>query len=275
MADVRDEAGEPVRGRRPDGGSDRAFVRVQEQYDVARVTLARPPLNIFTVAMLEELGGALAELAERPTLKVLVIEGEGKAFSAGVAVEDHLGDRIKPMLETFHGVFRLLRRLDCVTVAAVRGAALGGGAELATFCDVVIASEDATFGQPEIKVGVFPPIAAIHYPRRVSVPRALSLLLTGEIIGAREAERIGLVDRVVPADRLGEAVDRELERLRAQSAVVLRLTKRAVRESLGVDFEQALAALESVYLYELMATADAEEGLRAFVERRKPVWKDR
>lgn len=251
------------------------FIRLSERYDVVRITLARPPLNILTTDMTLELGEALARVAARPTVKVLVLTGEGKAFSAGVAVEDHVGERMKPMLEAFHDVFRRLRRLECVTLAAVRGAALGGGAELATFCDVVIAAEDATVGQPEIKLGVFPPVAAIHYPRRVGVGRALGLLLGGEIVGAAEAQRLGLVDRVVPAPALEEAVAAQVERFRALSAPVLRLTKRAVLESLGRDFEQALAELEDLYRYELMATEDAEEGLRAFMEKRKPVWKDR
>ena len=182
---------------------------------------------------------------------------------------------MKPMLEAFHDVFRRLRRLECVTLAAVRGAALGGGAELATFCDVVIAGDDATFGQPEIKLGVFPPVAAIHYPRRVGVARALGLLLGGEVVGAAEAQRLGLVDRVVPAAVLEEAVTAQVERFRALSAPVLRLTKRAVVESLGRDFEQALAEVEDLYRYQLMATEDAAEGLRAFMEKRKPIWKDR
>jgi cyclohexa-1,5-dienecarbonyl-CoA hydratase len=250
-------------------------VRYREQYDVARLVLARPPLNIMTIEMMGEINEALERAAQNPSLKVLVLEGEGRVFSAGVAVEDHLGDRAKAMLEAFHQIFRGLRTLECVTLAAVQGAAIGGGAELATFCDLVIASEKATFGQPEVKVGVFPPIAAIHYPARIGAARTLRLLLSGEVIGAAEAERIGLVDRVVAPDRLAEAVEADVERFRAQSAVVLRLARRAVRESLGVPFEQSLATLEAMYQYELMATEDAAEGLRAFVEKRKPVWKDR
>jgi cyclohexa-1,5-dienecarbonyl-CoA hydratase len=160
-------------------------------------------------------------------------------------------------------------------VAAVQGAALGGGAELATFCDLVIASENATFGQPEIKVGVFPPIAALHYPARIGRAKTLQLLLSGDSINAVEAERIGLVDRVVPADRLAEAVEENLARFTAQSAVVLRLTKRAVRDSLGLPFDRAIGPLENLYHGELMTTEDAMEGLRAFVEKRKPVWKNR
>jgi cyclohexa-1,5-dienecarbonyl-CoA hydratase len=254
---------------------DLESIRFRQEYDVARLTLARPPLNIMTIGMMHEINAVLDTLAPQPTLKVLVLDGEGKAFSAGVAIEDHLGDRVKPMLDAFHQIFRKLRSLDCVTIAAVQGGALGGGAELATFCDVVIASEDATLGQPEIKVGVFPPIAALHYPRRVGEARALALLLSGEVIGAAEAHRIGLVDRVVPRAQLTEAVEAQVVKFRAQSAPVLRMTKRAVRDSAGQDFEVALAALEDLYRYELMATADAAEGLRAFVEKRKPIWQDR
>ncbi len=202
---------------------------VRRRWDgaVARLTLARPPLNVLTIAMMEDLNAALDEAAARPAIKAVLLEAEGKAFSAGVDIEDHMGDRIKPMLEAFHGIFRRLHALDCVTVAAVQGAALGGGAELATFCDLVVAAEGATLGQPEIRVGVFPPIAALHYPVRVGQHRALQLLLTGQVIGAAEALRIGLVDRVAPPDRLAETVEAELVRFTAQSAVVLRLTKRA------------------------------------------------
>ena len=237
------------------------LIRYVEQYDVARLTLARAPLNVMTIGMMQEITAALERAAASPALKALVVAGEGKAFSAGVAVED--------------AIFRRLRELECATLAVVHGAALGGGAELATFCDMVIASEAATFGQPEVKVGVFPPIAALHYPRRIGTAQTLRLLLSGAVIGAAEAARIGLADVVVPAERLAETVDAEIERLRAQSAVVLRLTKRAVRDALGAPFDEALATLETIYHYELMTTEDAAEGLRAFMEKRKPVWKDR
>jgi len=224
--------------------------------------------------MMEEVAAALTWAAGLPGLKALLFAAEGKAFSAGVDIEDHLGERVKPMLEAFHRIFRLLHDLDCPTVAAVQGAALGGGAELATFCDLVIASEAATLGQPEIKVGVFAPIAVLHYPLRVGPHRAVQLLLSGRVVGASEALQIGLVDRVVPAETLAEAMEAELGRFTAQSAAVLRLTKRAVRQSLGLPFHVALSQLEDLYQYELMTTEDAAEGLRAFAEKRRPVWSD-
>ena len=251
------------------------FVRYEEDEQIARVTLERPPLNLLTHEMIDELNGTLDHAARHPRLKALVIAGAGQAFCAGVAIEDHLGVRARPMLEAFHGIFRRLRGLECVTIAAVRGAALGGGAELATFCDIVIAAEDATVGQPEIKVGVFPPIAALHYPSRVGLSRAMRLILSGEVLTAVDAAEIGLVDRVVASDRLDDALEVELGRYRPLSAAVLRLAKRAVRDPLAAAFEESLAMLEELYHDELMTTADAEEGLRAFLEKRPPVWKDR
>lgn len=249
-------------------------IRYAVDYDVARLTLARPPLNILTIEMMQEIAVAIDDAIARASLKVFLIEGEGKAFCAGVDIADHVGERVKPMLEAFHGIFRRLRRLPCVTVAAVRGAALGGGAELATFCDVVLAGENATFGQPEIKVGVFPPIAALHYPRRIGVARTLGLILSGDVLPATEAMRIGLVDRVVPAERFADAVEAQIARFRAHSAPVLHLAKRAVVDAHGLDFDLALPMLEDAYRYELMTLTDAEEGLRAFAEKRAPVWRD-
>lgn len=251
------------------------LIRYVVDGDVGRLTLASPPLNIMTLAMMQEINRALEAAVATPALRALVIAGEGKAFSAGVAIEDHVGDRVKPMLDAFHRIFHQLRALDCPTIAAVQGATLGGGAELATFCDLVVAAEDAKLGQPEIRVGVFPPIAALHYPLRIGAARALDLILTGRVLGAAEAERIGLVDRVVPPDRLGEAVEAQLAVLRTLSVPVLRLTKRAVREGLGQPFAGALARVEQLYHGELMTTADAAEGLQAFLDKRKPVWKNR
>ena len=254
---------------------DESGIRLTWEGSVARVTLARPPLNILTLHAIEALDGALDEVGRRAGVKVLLIAAKGRAFCAGVAVEDHLGDRARPMLTAFHQLFRRLHALECATVAAVQGPALGGGAELATFCDLVIASESATFGQPEIKVGVFPPIAAVHYPTRIGRARTIQLLLSGATLVARDAERIGLVDRVVPPDELETEVTKAIAAFTDKSAAVLRLTKQAVRLVEGDRFDVALSELEGMYLWRLMQTEDAEEGLRAFVAKRPPAWKDR
>lgn len=250
------------------------LIKVRDDAGVVQIILARPPLNILNVEMMEEINHVLHRVSERRDVKAVVFSAEGKAFSAGVAIEDHMGDRAGMMLATFHRIFRYLHTLPCPTVAAVNGVALGGGAELAVFCDVVLASEDARFAQPEIKVGVFPPIAAIRYPERIGQARALQLLLSGEMIGARDAERIGLADRVVPATELETAIAETVAKYRLKSTVVLALTRRAVRGKAD-NFEGRLDALEQLYLDELMRSEDALEGLKAFLEKREPVWVNR
>ena len=248
-------------------------MRVEDDGAVARLTLARPPLNIIDLEAAREMGRALAGLRGRPGLRALVIAAEGRAFSAGVSIEDHLPGRAEAMIPAFHDVFRGLRALEVATVAAVQGAALGGGCELACFADFVIAAEGATFGLPEIRLASFPPVAAVHFPRRVGAARTLQLVLSGDVLPAREAERIGLVDQVVAGDALAGAVDAVVAKLREKSASALRLSRRAVLQ--GDGFEERLAAAERLFLGELMRSGDAVEGLRAFLEKRPPAWRDR
>jgi cyclohexa-1,5-dienecarbonyl-CoA hydratase len=242
---------------------------------VARLTLNRPPLNVLNIAMMREINAALEGLGAAPSVKVLVLEAvEGsKAFSAGVDVADHTADKVEEMIEVFHRIFRQLDELEVPTVAVVGGAALGGGCELALFCDMVIASEKASFGQPEIQVGVFPPIAAVALPHIIGPKKALEMVLIGDRIRAAEAERLGLVNKVVPPEELRAAADEFVDKLTKLSGAVLRLTKRAVRLGSVGPFAEGLAAVEELYLGPLMATEDAHEGLAAFMEKRAPVWK--
>jgi cyclohexa-1,5-dienecarbonyl-CoA hydratase len=237
-----------------------------------RVTLADPPLHILDLAMLEELRDALALV--RPDRHLLIIDSQGdKAFSAGASVQDHLGDRVAGMLARFHECFQMLAKLDVVTVALVRGAALGGGCELALACDFVLASDRARFGQPEINLGVFPPVAAYQLSRQTHPRRGLELLLGGEPIDASAAERLGLVNAVFPLAEFNARAGEWLQRITRQSASSLRFAKRAFRLAQSADFEERLAAVERLYLDELMKTDDANEGLNAFLEKRKPNWK--
>jgi len=249
-------------------------IRVEEKDGVAKVVLARPPLNILNIEMMEEMNGALEGFVGRDDVKVVAFFGEGKAFSAGVDVGEHLGETARRMIEVFHKIFRLLVELEKPSVAVVGGAALGGGCELATFCDIVIASEKAKFGQPEVQVGVFPPIAAALWQFLPSSKRALELLLTGEVIGAKEALEAGIINRVVPHDELDSAAEKLLSTLSGMSGVVLRYAKSAAWALLRDDFEEALRRIERIYLDELMATKDANEGLKAFLEKRKPKWRN-
>jgi cyclohexa-1,5-dienecarbonyl-CoA hydratase len=182
---------------------------------------------------------------------------------------------VEEMIEVFHRIFRLLDALEIPTVAVVERAALGGGCELVLFCDMIIASEKASFGQPEIQVGVLPPIAVVALPGIIGPKKALEMVLTGDRIRADEAERLGLVNKVVPPEELRAAADEFVSRLTKLSGAVLRLTKRAVRLGSAGGFAEGLAAVEELYLGPLMATEDAHEGLAAFMEKRSPVWKDR
>jgi cyclohexa-1,5-dienecarbonyl-CoA hydratase len=179
------------------------------------------------------------------------------------------------MIEKFHGMFRLLHSLALPTLALVDGMALGGGCELATFCDMVIASERATFGQPEIKVGVFPPVAAVVFPHLVGRNRALELLLTGEVVDAAEAKAMGLINKVFPTQEFHQKADEFIGRLTSLSAPVLKLTKRAVDRGLYANISEAITSVEELYLGELMQTEDAHEGLNAYLEKRKPIWKNK
>jgi cyclohexa-1,5-dienecarbonyl-CoA hydratase len=240
---------------------------------VARLAFKRPPLNVLNIAMMREINSALDRF-DQATAKVLVIAAEGKAFSAGVDVAEHTADKVGEMIETFHGIFRRLDHLDTPTLAIVQGAALGGGCEVALFCDMVLASDKAKFGQPEIKVGVLPPIAAVMLPRLVPNKKALELLLIGDTIDAAEAYRLGLVNQVVPVDQLQAAASEMIGKLTSLSGVVLRMTRRAARLGGQGAFGEALNQVESLYLSELMKTHDANEGLTAFLEKRPPVWKD-
>ncbi|HUP20915.1 MAG TPA: enoyl-CoA hydratase-related protein [Gemmatimonadota bacterium] len=240
---------------------------------VARLVLAHPPLNILSIAMLEEIADAIDSLAGRSDLRALVIAAEGKAFSAGVDVEDHVGDKVRPMIAAFHGVFRRLADFEPVTVAAVHGPALGGGCELAAFCDLVLAAEPATFGQPEIRLGLFPPLTAAAFPYFVRGKKTLEMMLTGEVYPASEAERIGLVNRVLQEEGFEEAVAAFVRGLAEKSAVALRLAKKAYYAGVDVPFDEALDRAERIYLEELMASRDAHEGIAAFREKRAPQWR--
>jgi cyclohexa-1,5-dienecarbonyl-CoA hydratase len=177
------------------------------------------------------------------------------------------------MLSAFHGVFRRLAGADCLKIAAVHGYCLGGGMELATFCDFVLASESAQFGQPEIKLGCFPPVSLVRLPRLIGIQAATHLILTGHQISATEAHRLGMVTRVVPDYELPGAVENLLEELRALSPSVLHLTRRTLGQLHSADFLEQLEEAERVYLSELMQTHDAQEGIRAFLEKRPPAWK--
>jgi cyclohexa-1,5-dienecarbonyl-CoA hydratase len=250
------------------------LIKATRQDGMGTITLNRPPLNILNMAMMAEICDALDSWRDKRDLKMVLFEGAGKCFSAGVDVKEHLGDLAPKMIDLFHGMFRAMDRLGAVTIASVHGSCLGGGCELAVFCDLAIASRDATFGQPEIMVGVFPPIAAYLFPRIIGHKAAMELVLSGRTVSAEEAVALGLVNRVVDRATLEKATREFVKPYLGLSAEILRQTKRAIRAGLNDDLEPSLQIIEDIYLSKLMKTHDANEGLAAFVEKRKPRWKN-
>jgi cyclohexa-1,5-dienecarbonyl-CoA hydratase len=242
---------------------------------VASIVLNRPPLNVINLELLDEFDAAWDEI-EDLRAQVAVISGAGeRAFSAGVDVADHAPDRIQSILEKFHRTILRIRRSDCVSIAAVHGHALGGGAELAMMCDLIIAAEDTQIGQPEISLGCYPPIAVAYLPGAVGFHKASEMVLLGEPVSAAEAQRLGLITKVVPRANLIEAVDVYVEKLLTKSSAVLALTKRALRQGAGTHFEKALDRAQELYLRDLVRTEDMLEGMNAFLEKRPPSWKNR
>ncbi|MBZ0100633.1 MAG: enoyl-CoA hydratase/isomerase family protein [Thermoanaerobaculia bacterium] len=242
----------------------------------ATIELARPPLNILDLDLLADLDAGLAELAADSELQLVLLRGGGeRAFSAGVSVQDHTPDKLDRMLASFHGTIRRLRSLDALSVALVDGHCLGGGLELATACDLVLASERSRFALPEIKLGCFPPVALAQYPSRIGLGRTLDLVLTGRGFDAAEALRLGLIDECVPAGELAGRAAALAAAVTAHSAAVTRLAVRAGRAGAARPFDAALAEGERIYLRELAATADMAEGLAAFGDKREPVWRHR
>jgi cyclohexa-1,5-dienecarbonyl-CoA hydratase len=258
--------------------SEFTHIKFEIQDRVARITLAYPPLNVLNIAMMREVAAALERSAiEREVVAILFdAAADTKAFSAGVAVEEHVPEMVFQMLDSFHNIFRLLSQISKPAIALVDGPALGGGCELVAACDIVIASDRARFGQPEIKLGVFPPVAAILLARIVGEKKAREMILLGEMIDAREALGLGLVNYVVPSAELEQKAASVLAKMRELSSSSVGITHMALElGTQGGDFDSALERLENYYLHELMKTEDAHEGVRAFMEKRKPVWRNR
>lgn len=225
---------------------------------------------------MREIGAALAECARREIVAIVFsADKDCRAFSAGVAVEEHVQETIYQMLDSFHAIFRQLEQLAKPSIAVVDGAALGGGCEVVAACDIVIASDRSRFGFPEVKLGVFPPVAAILLPVVIGQKRARELILTGEIIDAVEAGRLGLCNHVVPGAHLEPKLLEITAKLRELSGASLEYTRRALDLGRGRTLDQALKEQENMYLHELMKTIDANEGVKAFMEKRKPVWRHR
>ena len=247
-------------------------ILLEKKEGAAKIIINRPPLNILNIDTLEEMNQALAGLKTDDEVKVVVITAAGdKAFSAGVEVGDHLGEKLPKMVEVFNKLFISLVEVDKPTIAVVNGLALGGGCEVVAGCDMAIASEKAQLGQPEIKLGVYPPPASVLFPRLMGRRKAFELILSGDSISAEEAEKIGLVNQVVPAGELEKAADEFIKRFTSNSGLTLTQARRALYRNLDLNFYEAMEAT-AIDATLVMAGENSVEGLTAFVEKRKPVW---
>ncbi len=246
---------------------------VENKNGTGTIILNREPLNVLNIEMMEEINEALLSFENK--IKLLVFKAKGKAFSAGVDVGEHMGDMADKMIYVFHNMFRNMDKLGVPSIAVVAGAALGGGCELAVYCDMVIASEKAKLGQPEIQVGVFPPIAALIFPRIMGRKKAIELILSGDIISAKEALDLGLVNKLFSPENFDRESESFIKKFESSSGIVMKYTKKAFMTGLIDEQNSALKEIERTYLNELMKTEDANEGLSAFLNKRKPEWKER
>ncbi len=254
------------------------LIRWDATSTVARLTMARPKHNVFNIQMFREMTRAIESLNIRDDVRLVVLDSAPECegyFSAGVEAAGYKADTVFQVMDAFHGLLLAMVQVSKPVMAVVDGVATGAGCELAAFCDMVIATENARFLQPEIKLGVFPPMGAVVYPRVIGPKRAMELLLTGDTLSAQQAMTMGLVNRVVPKAALAETVEALVHRISEQSGPVLSLIKRVIFDGTWKPFEEALKNSQDIYLNQLFELEDSQEGLRAMVEKRKPVWKNK
>ena len=251
------------------------LVRFDAKDGVAFITLVSPPLNILSMAMMDQLTAALERASTDRSLLAVVISAEGRAFSAGADIGEHRPEQAPGMIAAFGRLFGLLGAIELPVVMAVDGPALGAGFELAMMADILLATDRSTFGQPEIRLGFFAPVGVTALPARVGMQRAIEITCTGRTYTADEMTEMGLVARLVAPEQLGPALDAVLADLRRASPLIMRMNVRVLRQSLGQRFEVACPAAERIFLDELMATEDVREGIASFYEKRRPAWKNR
>jgi cyclohexa-1,5-dienecarbonyl-CoA hydratase len=243
---------------------------------VTCITIEHPPVNVLGIELLRELDQELSACAADSTTDVVVLGGAGtRAFSAGMDIRDHTREKVPEMLEIVHGVIRKLLTMPQVTIAAVRGVCFGGGCELASSCDFILASENSSFATPEIQVGCYPPVALARFSTLIGYHRAAEMILTGRHYNAREALDLGLINRIFPEEQFENGLTSLLEQLLSKSGAVMRIALKGLRELSLRDFPSALSRSEEIYCRELLNTEDVQEGVRAFLEKRKPNWQHR
>jgi cyclohexa-1,5-dienecarbonyl-CoA hydratase len=248
-------------------------VAVEAHGQLARITLTHPPLNVIDFQMMDELLAALQQLEQRREVSVVIIGGGERGFSAGVDVAVHTPDLIRTMLQKFHGLILALTKFPKITIAEVHGVCLGGGAELAMVCDMCFTTPDARWGFPEITLGCYPPVACTALAALVGQKRAADLVFTGRTFSGEEAAAWGLANEARAEDELQEAIQGTVDHLLKLSPAALAVAKKAFYAWDSMHLDKGLARAEKIYLEELMQTEDAQEGIAAWMEKRKPVWK--
>jgi cyclohexa-1,5-dienecarbonyl-CoA hydratase len=268
---VNEEFSTPVK-RSPE---EFKFLKLRCQDGVARMTLSRPEHNLLNEFMLREMADGISYAGEHDDIKLIVLDSACKVFCGGIDVGEYTSQRVFQMLDAFHATFSGMLELGKPVVCVVNGPAIGGGAELAAFGDLVIATPKARFAQPEISIGVFPPLASTILPFLVGPKIALELVLTGEPVTAERALDLGMVNRLVPEAQLEKTVDDLVNRITSHSGPVLTMAKRAILGGMGLSLRDGLKHSMNIFLNELYRLEDSQEGLRALVEKRKPHWKNR
>ena len=251
------------------------FILYRTEDSVTRLTLNRPEHNLLNEEMLRELCAGIEAAGESDAIKLIVIDSACKAFSGGIDIGEYTTQRVFQMVDAFHQVFTAMLDVGKPVMGVVNGAAIGGGSELAAFCDLVVATPKARFAQPEITIGVFPPLAATIFPQLVGPRLAMEMVLTGEAITAERARDLGLVSRLVPEDQLEKTVNALVTQVTSQSGAVLRMAKKAILGGMGLSLKEGLRISMDIFLNELYRLEDSQEGLRALVEKRRPQWKNR
>ncbi|HWX53479.1 MAG TPA: enoyl-CoA hydratase-related protein [Verrucomicrobiae bacterium] len=267
------DASKTENGQKP--SPDYKYIEFDITGFIARLTLNHAPHNVLTVPMMKEMAEAIESLNGRGDVKAILMQSSQAAFSAGISLDDSRPDRVFQTLDAFTRVFQAMTDISKPVVVVVNGPAIGAGSELVGFGDVVIATPKAKFAQPEVKLGVFPPFAAVMLPQLIGAQKTYELILTGEALSAEDALRYGFVNKVVPESDLKQQVDSLIARISEFSGPVLEVIKKVISGGMGMPLKDAMKKSQDLYLNELMNLEDVQEGLRAVIEKRKPVWKNK
>lgn len=255
--------------------TDFQFHELTKENGVARIVLNRPKHNVFNIDMMRELTGLLADLDKDADLKCVVISGKGASWCAGVEVGDHSPELAPEMIRVFDLLLKQIESMAVPTIAAVHGACLGGGMEVAIACDMVVGATAAVFGQPEIKLGFFPPYAAVRLPHLVGPAKAIEICTTGRRYTAEAMFRMGLLADLLEPDAFEDGIAALVKEICQSSPLIIRLNKRAVNRHLEMSPAAAMKSVNDMFLNELMKTEDTQEGLNSFAEKRRAVWVNR